>query len=118
MSNKDWYARHLNPQPAPAAPQQRQNLPAPVQPQVPQQYPQQQQQMPQVTSENLIEAVGHSQGGEATATETQRCPKCGGNHYFSRSQGAHRGPPPAPMCYDCNYNGMFEQGDPATWGSA
>jgi hypothetical protein len=35
--------------------------------------------------------------------ETASCPGCGGNNYFSRSQGVVRGPAPAPSCFDCGY---------------
>ncbi len=37
------------------------------------------------------------------------CPSCGSNLYFSRAQGIRRGPPPAPQCGECGYNGLFEQ---------
>ena len=121
-TDNDWWAKRLgNPQPqqTPIYPQQ--------QPQYPQQY-QQQPAHPQapnatpqqirVTPENLYDAAMMWQGGEATRTETQSCPKCGGGHYYSRSGGVSRGPSPAPMCFDCGFNGMFTQGDPAVWQGA
>jgi hypothetical protein len=58
------------------------------------------------------------QGGEAHKRESHPCPQCNGGHYFSRTNGPSRGPAPAPMCYDCGYNGMFIQGDPAVWQGA
>lgn len=83
------------------------------QPQVPQyQHPQQQVE---VTLDNIVQAAAAWRGGEGTRTETQRCPSCGSDHYFSRAQGAHRGPPPAPICYSCGHTGLFQQGDPAVW---
>lgn len=120
MPNDDgWWARKLgNPQPQQQyPPTQYQPQPAPQYQQAPQ-YPQQQQQQqqqPRVTAENLYQAALTWQGGEAHRTEVYNCPKCGGGHYFSRSAGVSRGPAPAPMCYDCGYNGMFTQGDPATY---
>lgn len=121
MSDKSWWAKQMGatapPPPPPVAPHAP-SYPANYQqapPQVPQQMPQQAQ--PQVTIDNIAQMAEYWQGGEATRTETQRCPKCGGNHFFSRSQGAHRGPAPAPMCADCGFNGLFDQGDPSTWGT-
>lgn len=122
-SDSDWWARRLNGQP-----QQRQT-PIYQQPQYPQyqqpQYPQhpqaptsQPQQPMRVTPENLYDAAMQWQGGEAHRREVQPCPQCGGGHYFSRVNGPSRGPAPSPMCFDCGYNGMFIQGDPATWQGA
>jgi hypothetical protein len=87
---------------------------------LPQQVPQQQgfdvEQLDK-TPENVLMLMNHWTGGEGTKTETNKCPSCGGNHYFSRSQGTMRGPAPAPMCYTCGYNGMFEQADQSTWSA-
>lgn len=107
----NWYAQKLGGN-APAQPQSYQQPQYPVQqPQVPQQQvPQPQQQMPQVTADNFKQAMNYWQGGEAMRTERNPCPKCGGQHYYSRSQGTMRGPAPAPLCFDCGYNGNFEQG--------
>ena len=122
QQDNGWWSRNMGngqqapppPQPtayqAPAPPPQQQQ-----QFQVPQQYAQPQQ--PQVTAENFMQAAAAWQGGEAVRTETQRCPKCGGDHFFSRANHASRLPPPAPTCMDCGYNGMFEQADSATWGA-
>jgi len=118
MSDSDWWARRLGqPQqrtpliPTPRYPQYQQQAPqAPQAPQVPQQ-----QQQIKVTPDNLYDAAMQWQGGEAHRKEVYACPQCGGGHYFSRTNGPSRGPAPAPMCYDCGYNGMFTQGDPATY---
>jgi hypothetical protein len=121
-SDKGWWNRHLGGTPAPTQ-QQPQHIGHPPPPpaqnyqQHPQVHTQQQAAQPQVTIENFTTMMEYWQGGEATRTETSRCPKCGGNHYFSRSQGAHRGPAPAPMCADCGFNGLFDQGDPTNWNS-
>lgn len=52
---------------------------------------------------------GEWQGGEGMA-ELKRigmCPGCGSPNFFSREQGEggmiRRGPPPAPMCFECGY---------------
>lgn len=118
-SDSGWWARN-----APAArqaptPTYQPPAPVPAQPQYQQPAPQYQQpqQGHQVSVDNIIEAVAAWQGGEATRTETSRCPSCGSDHYFSRAQGAHRGPPPAPMCYSCGFTGLFQQGDPAVWNA-
>jgi len=86
-----------------------------------QQQPQQYQQPPQpepVTIANLWDAMKEWRGGKAHRVDAQPCPECGGNQYYSRSEGARRGPPPAPHCYNCGYNGLFEQGEAATWGAS
>jgi hypothetical protein len=125
MSNDaGWWSRKLGTpqqQQTPIYPQQQypqyqqQPQQQPVHPQAPQAQPQQQMK---VTPANLFEAAMTWQGGPAARTETQSCPQCGGGHYFSRTNGPSRGPAPAPMCYDCGYNGMFIQGDPGNWQSA
>jgi len=67
--------------------------------------------------ENLYQAMGHWHGGKAHKIDREPCPECGSNQYYSRTEGVRRGPPPAPHCYNCGYNGMFQQGDPTTWGA-
>lgn len=115
-SDPNWYARRLgSPQP------QRSSYPptqsaAPATTYTPQQTPQGGQGVREV--DTIYEAAQYWRGGEAHRTETNSCPRCGGQHYYSRSQGIARGPVPAPMCFDCGYNGMFDQGDPSTWGAA
>lgn len=79
--------------------------------------PQYAQQAPQVTEENFIELSKCWTGGEGVAKERQPCPNCGSMHYFSRAAQISRGPAPAPLCYDCGFNGMFVQGDMATWSA-
>lgn len=83
MSNADWYARRLG-QPAPqqrgstppaAPPAQRYQAPAAPRPDV------------QVTAANVAEAAALWQGGEGIRTETENCPQCGSDLYFSRANG-------------------------------
>lgn len=71
-----------------------------------------QQNMPDVhvTDQNFAEAATLWQGGEAARTETQNCPNCGSNLYFSRSNA---GTAAAPRCYACGYTqGRPMQGIP------
>lgn len=129
MADNGWWSRHLGGQQS--APQ-RPVTPSPqyqypmhqVPPQAPThpipahltgQQPQVDTSQIRVNGQNLYEATQYWQGGEAMRTETQPCPKCGSPHFFSRSKGVSRGPAPAPTCYTCGFNGMFEQGDPAVW---
>jgi predicted RNA-binding Zn-ribbon protein involved in translation (DUF1610 family) len=123
MTNaRDWYAKRVQQpqqQPPPqqyAQPQQPQYAP---QPQQQQQYvqPQQQQAPQQVTVQNLYEAAAHWRGGAATRTEQQLCPECGSGQFFSRA-GKSRMPPPAPHCYNCGFNGLFDQANPQVWGAS
>jgi predicted RNA-binding Zn-ribbon protein involved in translation (DUF1610 family) len=95
----------------------QQPTPAPQWQQQPQ-YQQPQQPPPPVTIANLWDAMKEWRGGKAHRVDAQPCPECGGNQYYSRSDGARRGPPPAPHCYNCGYNGLFEQGEAATWGAS
>lgn len=122
MSDNDWWARRLGKaqQQAPAPPR----YPVPGQYQQPAyhepqyQAPQQQQTRNiRVTPENLFEATKHWQGGEAHRRETRNCPRCGGGHFFSRASEVSRGPAPAPLCYDCGFTGLFQQGDPANYSA-
>lgn len=111
MSNS-WWSKKLN---APE-PTQQPTLP-PVAPPAPARIPAMPTPTPQsapniaVTQENFQEAATLWQGGEATRTETQRCPNCGSDHYFSRSNYGQTVP---ARCYDCGYTqGRPMQGMPS-----
>jgi hypothetical protein len=127
MSDAGWYQRKMaqmrsgtlqRPAPQPYQQPQPQYQQPTYQQQAPvQHYQPQPQQAPPVTIENLFGAMGHWRGGKAHQLDREPCPQCGGNQFYSRSAGARRGPPPAPHCYNCGYNGLFEQGDPTTWGA-
>ena len=55
-------------------------------------------------------------GGKAHKIDAEPCPQCGSVRYYSRTgEGARRGPPPAPHCFDCGFNGLFDQGMASTW---
>lgn len=55
-------------------------------------------------------------GGKARKLNPEPCPECGSSN-FVENYGARRGPQPAPHCWNCGYNGLFEQGLPSTWGA-
>ena len=64
---------------------------------------------------NLWGAMQTWQGGKAHRIDNEPCPECGSDKYYSRTEGARRGPPPAPHCFACGYNGLFTQGLQTTW---
>ena len=121
----DWYARrlarHRTEQGQPMVPYARQ---APLQqpPQPPQHVPFQQAaqeyfEPPKgaTTVDNLYQMMGRWKGGKAHKIDSEPCPECGSNQYFSRTDGHRRGPPPAPHCYNCGFNGLFTQGLESNW---
>ena len=71
----------------------------------------------QFNMEGVGDAIRNWQGDTekgATGLERDRCPNCGGDKYFSRvnasgtltQQGQVK---PAPHCFECGHNGLFEQ---------
>lgn len=61
-----------------------------------------------ITGENFAEVATMWKGGQGTRTETERCPGCNSNNFFSRKNGgtmrtmqgsAH----PMEHCFDCGY---------------
>jgi len=85
--------------------------------QLPHQQPPPPPQAPDVTIDNLFDAMKFWKGGPGAKTDPDPCPNCGGNQYFSRAV-SKRSMPPAPHCYNCGYNdGMFIQGEATTWGA-
>ena len=68
------------------------------------------------------EAIRSWKGGEAHRKEANNlCPECGSSNVFSRvSRGsgtAVNGNHPAPRCYECGWNGLYDQGIEANWVS-
>jgi len=62
------------------------------------------------------EAIHLWKGGEATRKEGNlSCPSCGSHLVFSRSKGGIAGKQPAPRCFSCGYNGIYDQGDQSNW---
>jgi len=68
---------------------------------------------PQVTTENLGEALKYWKGGQG-ARNTGRCPSCGSDQLYRRMVGHMEA---APLCYACGYTGLFQQGDPTNWSA-
>lgn len=60
-----------------------------------------------------------TQGGEAARKENITCPDCGSPYVFSRTgRGAGttiNGAAPAPRCYECGWNGMYDQASQSKW---
>ena len=118
----DFWARKLAPAVAPVAParpvgppgyqlpsQARQAAPqAPVQPR--------QQQIPSTegmtTSQALATYVDGNAPHHRVEGRNSNCPNCGRPNYFSRANAGVAGMAPAPHCYECGYNGRYEQGLP------
>lgn len=70
------------------------------------------------TIENLWGQMLGWQGGKAHKIDPDPCPQCGSNQYFSRTGAeVRRGPPPAPHCFSCGFNGMFDQGLASSWSA-
>ena len=66
-------------------------------------------------------AIRMWKGGEAHRKEGNvTCPDCGSIYVFSRTSrgaGTHiNGANPAPRCYECGWNGMYDQANQANWG--
>ena len=66
------------------------------------------------------EAIRSWKGGEAHRKEAgNKCPECGSGNVFSRmAKGAGsgiNGHHPAPRCYECGWNGLYDQGIQANW---
>lgn len=88
-----------------------------VTPQSPQPVQQRTENLP--PPESLSEALqrGHSNGGEA-ARNAMNCPDCGSGNVFNRSKGnTLNGASPAPRCYECGWNGLYDQGQQGSWSN-
>ncbi len=61
-------------------------------------------------------AIRSWKGGEAHRREgSLSCPRCGSKNVFSRSNGGSLGHSPAPRCFECGWNGLYEQADQSSW---
>lgn len=66
----------------------------------------------------MQEATGRATPGEGARLNPDPCPNCGAALFFEDLSGKkRRGPPPAPHCFTCGYNGLFEQGQASSWGA-
>ena len=55
-------------------------------------------------------------GGEAHRLDGNlTCPRCGGKNVFSRVNASSGGNVPAPRCFECGWNGVYEQADQVSW---
>lgn len=128
----DWWSKKLAGE-KPTAP--RISPTPPTQPVVrfpPMQQPVQQQQQgrqellnpDRAPTENISmgEAIRLWKGGEAQRRDGGlSCPDCGSNNVFSRTgRGANsmvNGAQPAPRCFECGWNGLYDQASQASWNS-
>lgn len=60
-----------------------------------------------------------TRGGEAAKKENMTCPDCGSPYVFTRTgRGAGttvNGASPAPRCYECGWNGLYDQASQGNW---
>lgn len=135
MSN-DWWAKRLsnNPRPQPtntqSTPPSSPPLRFPVQVPTSPQPVQQPQDRQQVLDENraptdqisMGDAIRLWRGGEAMRREgNMTCPDCGSSNVFGRSSRASNttiaGKAPAPRCFECGWNGIYNQAIEGSWGT-
>ena len=138
MSDASWYqraiARARNTEP------QQQQRPTAYQQPPPQQWdqtrvsPQQQfvtspqgpvptsTKLGQASTSDLLQmqaATGQATPGVAHQLNPNGCPNCGANLFYEKlTKGPRRGPEPAPHCFTCGYNGLFEQGLEGNWAGS
>ena len=87
----------------PALSQQAQSAPTP-------------KQLPSNGQTDMGTAIRMWAGGEAHRQEGHlTCPRCSSKNVFSRSNGSTTMKPPAPRCFECGWNGMYQQADQASW---
>ena len=110
------------PEPVQPQPQQVQPAPAPQQSPAPQPPGRQKVLDPNRHGQeqvNMGEALRLWEGGEAQRKEGGlSCPECGSlTGYTNYSGGSSRvaGHTPRSHCFECGYNGHFQQGDQANW---
>lgn len=130
--SSDWWSKKLSGQPTqttqrPALPPVQAPIRFPVQvpAQAPtQQYPQTQQDSrvldpskPPNAEISMGDALRLWKGGEAMRREgNTSCPACGSHLVFSRSKNSMvGGKAPAPRCFECGWNGLYDQGEQSNW---
>jgi DNA-directed RNA polymerase subunit RPC12/RpoP len=61
-------------------------------------------------------AIRMWRGGEAHSVDGHlACPRCGSKNMFSRSNGNTLQKAPAPRCFECGWNGLYQQAEQASW---
>lgn len=117
-----WYARKLGQmrpqgfQQRPSVPQYQQPVPT-YQQQQPTPQPVDQAGPPETLTE-LLDLQKHGAGpkaGKGARLNPDPCPNCGGALFYADLGLKRRGPQPAPHCFTCGYNELFEQGLESTW---
>jgi hypothetical protein len=131
----DWWARRLadtsprTTQPSttslpPTTPPVRFGVQVPVQPQQPVAPAGNQRVLDEsrAPTENVSmgEAIRLWKGGEAARRQgNMTCPECGSQHVFVRTaKGGNtmiNGNTPAPRCFECGWNGLYDQGSQSSW---
>lgn len=76
-----------------------------------------QQNMDPAGQTDMSTAIRVWRGGEAHRVDGHlSCPRCGGKNIFSRVNGqTTMNKAPAPRCFECGWNGLYEQADQASW---
>ena len=117
-----WYARKLaqtrTPQGFQRQPVPQYQQPVPTYQQQPQQQPQNLPEVPPETLTEMLEMQKHGQGlkpGKGARLNPDPCPNCGGALFFHDLGKKSRGPAPAPHCFNCGFNELFEQGLESNW---
>lgn len=65
---------------------------------------------------DMATAVRMWKGGEAHRIDGNlSCPRCGSANVFSRANASAGGKVPAPRCFECGWNNMYEQADQVSW---
>lgn len=119
----DWWTKKLagekpSPEPMQMVPAQYSNRPVP-----PQEQPAQRvlnEQASPTAQIGMGVAIRSWKGGEAHQREGgNRCPSCGSANVFSRtgrgSNSMINGAAPAPHCFECGWNGKYEQASQSLW---
>ena len=66
----------------------------------------------------MLDLQQHGQGlapGKGARLNPDPCPNCGGNLYYARPREEAPRSTPAPHCFTCGYNDLFEQGLESNW---
>lgn len=118
----DWWNKKLKgekPTPQPTYPNPSSYSNRPVQTQQTQRQVVE-QNLPPNTQLSMGQAIRMWKGGEAHRKEgDMRCPECGSRNVFSRTgKGANsmiNGAAPAPRCFECGWNGIYDQASQVNW---
>ena len=122
--SSSWYARKMAQMRGAAPPFQQARQPVPQYQQPVQRYQENVQPPPAApaappeTLTELLDLQQHGQAlgpGKGAKLNPDPCPNCGGNLFYADLGLKRRGPPPAPHCFTCGYNEMFEQGLESNW---